>query len=133
LKALPPWADYNTKAATHPDKTTDPTILTQLRMTAMDEHELQIIFATIDVHAAAPAWSLQQGVILYNGCYYILPPSISLHRISLRRNDQGAANNADLYLRQGAVNEQPRSNKYRQGAANEHQMRSTYKKPNPWS
>jgi hypothetical protein len=36
--------------------------------------------------------------------------------------------------RQGvAANEQPRSNKYRQEAANEHQIRNTYEKPNLWS
>ena len=54
--------------------------------------------------------------------------------ISLRCNDQGAVININLYLRQGvATNKQPRSNKCRQGAANEHQMRIVYEKPNPWS
>jgi hypothetical protein len=37
--------------------------------------------------------------------YTILPPSISLLRINLRHNDQGAVNNADLHLRQGAIKE----------------------------
>jgi hypothetical protein len=64
----------------------------------------------------------------------LLPPSISLHRINLRRNDQGAVNYTDLHLRQGAAKEsQPRSNKCRQEAANEQQMRSTYEKLNLWS
>ena len=46
-----------------------------------------------------------EGVPSIPFVYYVLPPSISLHCISLRRNDQEAANNADLYLRQGAAKE----------------------------
>ena len=57
-----------------------------------------------------------EGVPSIPFVYYVLPPSISLHCISLRHNDQEAANNADLYLRQGAAKEsQPISS---QGAIN---------------
>jgi hypothetical protein len=64
--------------------------------------------------------------------YTVLPPSISLYHVSFQRNNQGAANNADLHLRQGTTKEsQLRSNKCIQGVANEHQVRNTYEKPNP--
>jgi hypothetical protein len=62
----------------------------------------------------------------------IIDHALSLHRISLRHNDQGAVNNVDLHLRQGAAKQsQPMSNKYRQEVANEHQMYNTYEKLNP--
>jgi hypothetical protein len=38
----------------------DQEILAHLRVAATEEHELQIISATIEVQAAAPVWSLQQ-------------------------------------------------------------------------
>jgi hypothetical protein len=37
----------------------------------MNAHEIHIISATIEVYAAASAWSLQHGIILYRGRYYI--------------------------------------------------------------
>lgn len=75
---LPLHVNDNTGAAPHLDVTTDPAILTQLRLAALDKPELHIITATIKVKAAAPTWWLQQGVILYNGCYYIPTTSLLL-------------------------------------------------------
>jgi hypothetical protein len=43
----------------------DQEILAHLRVTATEERELQIISATIEVQAAAPAWSPQQGIVRY--------------------------------------------------------------------
>lgn len=57
--------------ATDFDTATISDILAQLRLAATEECELQIIFATIEVQAAAPAWSLQHSVIHYNDYYYI--------------------------------------------------------------
>ena len=59
----------NTRATTQIEP--DQEILTQLRVATTEERELQIISATIEVHAAAPAWSLQHGIIRYNERYYI--------------------------------------------------------------
>jgi hypothetical protein len=50
---------------------TDFTMLTILRQVVADDSKLQIIFATIELQAMALARSLQHGVILYNGCYFI--------------------------------------------------------------
>lgn len=63
--------DDNTAPPRSDDIITDPAVLAQLRQAALDEPELQIIAFTIEVKAAAPAWWLQQGVILYNERYYI--------------------------------------------------------------
>ena len=49
----------------------DPEILAQLRLATSDERELQIISTTIELQVAAPAWSLQHGIIRYNERYYI--------------------------------------------------------------
>jgi hypothetical protein len=62
--ALPPSAGYNTRAGAHNEP--DHEILAQLHLTAMDKRKLQIISATIEVEAATPAWSLQNGIIRYN-------------------------------------------------------------------
>jgi hypothetical protein len=68
---LPPIVNNNVGIVPILDDTIDPTIIAQLRLAALDKQEPQIISATIAVNTAAPAWSLQQGIILYNGCYYI--------------------------------------------------------------
>jgi hypothetical protein len=68
---LPPRVNNNVGIVPIRGNTINPTIITQLRRAALDEQELQIIPVTITVNATAPAWSLQQGVILYNGHYYI--------------------------------------------------------------
>ena len=46
-------------------------ILAQLRLATSDERELQIISTTIELQAAAPAWSLQHGIVRYNERYYV--------------------------------------------------------------
>jgi hypothetical protein len=53
------------------DDITDFTTLTILRQAVADDSTLQIIFVTIELQAVAPARSLQHGVILYNGRYFI--------------------------------------------------------------
>ena len=65
----PQSAITNTRAAAQIEP--DQEILAQLRVAATKEREIQIISATIEVHAAAPAWSLQHGIIRYNERYYI--------------------------------------------------------------
>ncbi|CAD6334259.1 unnamed protein product [Miscanthus lutarioriparius] len=78
---LPPRVKNNAGIVPILDDTIDPAIITQLRLAALDEQEPQIISATIAVNAATPAWSLQQGVILYNGRYYILVTSPLLQEL----------------------------------------------------
>jgi hypothetical protein len=46
-------------------------ILVWLRLASRDERELQIIYDTITVQAAAPAWMLREGVIYYDNCLYV--------------------------------------------------------------
>jgi hypothetical protein len=70
---LPPHIDNNAGIVHIIGDTIDPAIITQLHL--RDEQELQITSTTIDVNAAAPTWSLQPSVILYNGCYYTPVPS----------------------------------------------------------
>lgn len=62
--ALPPPAGNNFRAATSIE--TDQEILAQLRVATTEERKLQIISVTIEVQAAAPAWSLQHGIVRYN-------------------------------------------------------------------
>jgi hypothetical protein len=45
--------------------------LIQLRGASTDEHELQIIYDTITLQAAAPAWTICEGVIYYNNRHYV--------------------------------------------------------------
>ncbi|CAD6227103.1 unnamed protein product [Miscanthus lutarioriparius] len=45
--------------------------LVQLRGASTDERELQIIYDTITLQAAAPAWTIREGVIYYNNRLYI--------------------------------------------------------------
>jgi len=66
---LPPSADNTNREISHIEL--DQEILAQPHVVATEEHELEIISATIEVQAAAPAWSLQQGIICYNERYYI--------------------------------------------------------------
>jgi hypothetical protein len=47
-------------------------ILVRVRMASGDEHELQIIYDTIVVQAAALAWTIQEGVIYYDNRLYVL-------------------------------------------------------------
>jgi hypothetical protein len=67
-KALLPLVGYNTRAPAHPNDITNPIILNQLCLAALDAHDLQIIPA-ITINAAAPARSPQQGIIFYNRRY----------------------------------------------------------------
>ena len=69
----PQSASTNTRAAAQIEP--DQEILAQLRVAATKEREIQIISATIEVHAAAPAWSLQHDIVLYKERYYILVTS----------------------------------------------------------
>jgi hypothetical protein len=65
----PPSPDTSTRVAARIEL--DPEILAQLRLATLDERELQIISTTIEVQAAAPAWSLQHGIVRYNKRYYV--------------------------------------------------------------
>jgi hypothetical protein len=73
---LPPRVDNNTGIVHILGDTSDPAIVTQPHL--LDEHELQIISATIEVQAAAPAWSLHHGILRYNERYYIPVTSLLL-------------------------------------------------------
>lgn len=68
---FPTSVGSNPGAATDLDTVVNTNILAQLWFAATEEHELQIISATIQVQAAALAWSLQHGVIRYNDRCYI--------------------------------------------------------------
>jgi hypothetical protein len=64
--ALLPQIGSNTRATAYINSTPDQDILAQLCLAAMNEHELQIISATIEVQTATPAWSLQHSIVHYN-------------------------------------------------------------------
>jgi hypothetical protein len=55
---LLPLVDYNTGTTMYSSDTTDTDSLLQLHLAVTDDCELQIIFTTVEDHAAAPAWSL---------------------------------------------------------------------------
>jgi hypothetical protein len=61
-------ANYNLtrQQDAQPDDITNPIILNQLCLAALDAYDLQIIPA-IAINAVAPAWPPQQGVSFYNG------------------------------------------------------------------
>jgi hypothetical protein len=46
-------------------------VLVQLRGASTDERELQIVYDTIILQAAAPAWTIREGVIYYNDRIYM--------------------------------------------------------------
>jgi hypothetical protein len=70
---LPPRVNNNAGIVHILGDTINPAIITQPHL--LNEQPLQITSTTIDTNAAAPAWSLQPSVILYNRCYYTPAPS----------------------------------------------------------
>jgi hypothetical protein len=78
-RALLPLVDYNIETTTSSGDTTDPSFLAQLRLAIADDHELQIIFTTIEVHGVAPASTLQHGII-----HYYIPTSSPLSQDLLK-------------------------------------------------
>jgi hypothetical protein len=66
-------------------------ILIQLRIASGDERELQIIYDTIAVQAAAPAWTIREGIIYYSDRIY-LPTTSPLLQDALESLDTTSPN-----------------------------------------